>query len=77
MSFGGRVGQFFFFIGLLLLVIFFASLLSGDPQFIACLSGGAVFALGVIAMWKGRNPEPLHDERFSILRRSRRKKSDK
>lgn len=77
MSFAGRVGEFFFFIGLMILVIFFASLQSGDPQFIACLSGGAMFVLGVIAMWKGRNPEPPHDERFSILRRSRRKKSDK
>jgi hypothetical protein len=71
----GRFGQFFFFIGLLALIVFFASLQSDSPQFHFCLSGGVLFFLGVYAMWKGRNPEVPPDERFYTLRRLRSRKS--
>lgn len=68
MTFRGRIGQFFFFMGFLGLVIFFATEQAGIPRYTYLCAGTLLFVLGVYMMWKYRSP-PTPSERFSTLRR--------
>ena len=81
MSLTRRLGQFFFIVGLVLLIIFAATLQSGDPQFSLFLPGLFGFALGFLLIWRGREPgEPsdrFHSWRESQARRVSRKKKGK
>ena len=70
MPFLGRVGQFFFFIGFLALVIFYASDQARSPIYDLLCSGALLFPLGLYMMWRYRNPPPESD-RFYTLRRIR------
>lgn len=70
MTFRGRIGQFFFFMGFLGLVIYFATNQAGMPRYTFLCSGVLLFVLGVYMMWKYRNP-PTPSDRFSTLRRMR------
>jgi hypothetical protein len=76
MTVSGRLGQFFFIVGLVLLIIFFATQRSGDPQYGLFLPGLAGFALGVLLIWRGRSPgEP--SDRFRSWREAQSKKANR
>ncbi|MGW8249694.1 MAG: hypothetical protein ACWGO1_03560 [Anaerolineales bacterium] len=70
MTFRGRIGQFFFFMGFLGLIIFFATDQADMPRFTFLCAGVLLFVLGIYMMWKYRSP-PTPSERFSTLRRLR------
>jgi hypothetical protein len=76
----GRVGKFFFVLGLFLLVIFFSVDRSLPPQFEFFLGGTTFLCLGIFLMWRGYKPSPTSD-RFRSWRkmqeRSREKKESK
>ena len=76
MPFPGRVGQFFFFIGFLALVIFYASDQAHSPIYTLLCSGVLLFPLGLYMMWRYRNPPPESD-RFNTLRRMRQRRLGK
>lgn len=63
-----RIGQFFFFLGFLCLIIFFATSQVDMPQYPYLCSGVVLFALGVYLMWTYRNP-PQPSDRFSTWRK--------
>ena len=68
-----NVGQFFSLLGILLLVLFFATS-QGDSPIFYYFCFGVVFALfGAYMMWIGRNP-PIASDRFRSLRRMSEKK---
>lgn len=70
MTFRGRIGQFFFFMGFLGLIIYFATDQADMPRYTYLCGGLLLFVLGLFMMWRYRNP-PTPSERFSTLRRLR------
>jgi len=74
MSIGGRVGQFFVFVGIIILVIFFVSDRVQAPNYVYFCSGFILLILGVYAMWRGRNPPEL-SERFGMLKKGKKKEN--
>jgi uncharacterized membrane protein HdeD (DUF308 family) len=75
-----RIGSFLILIGLILLVIFFASDQSQDPQFGLFFGGTVLTILGGFMFWHFR-PPPTPSGRFRLFRkmseRSRTKKEKK
>ncbi len=69
----GRVGQFFLFVGLILLVIFFATDQSQEPQVGWFFGGLLVMGVGVYLIWKDWKPRPP-SQRFRLLRMYRKRK---
>ncbi len=65
-----RIGEFFLFIGLILLVIFFASDQNQERVWGYFIAGGALVILGGILMWGRRGPE-IESSRFKTYRRLR------
>jgi len=65
-----KLGRFLFFIGLILLVVFFAIDQSTNPAYGYFCSGVVVVILGVILMRRGQ-PPPAESMRFRTLRRWR------
>jgi sugar phosphate permease len=74
MSIGGRVGQFFVFVGIIILVVFFISDHVKAPNYIYFCSGFVLLVLGVYAMWRGRNPPELSG-RFGMLKKVKKKEN--
>lgn len=70
MHFFGRMGQFFFFIGFLGLVIFYASDQAGDPLYDLLCGSGLLLPFGLFLMWRFRKPASP-SRRFNLLRRMR------
>jgi hypothetical protein len=70
MTFYGRIGAFFFFIGFLALVVFFASSQARDPIYSYLCIGSLAFFGGIHMMWKYRSPPSLSD-RFHSYRKYR------
>ncbi len=71
----GRIGQFFLFVGLIMLVIFFATGQNESPS-VAIFFGGLILAgLGVYLIWRDWKPKPPSN-RFRILRRKAPKKTE-
>lgn len=68
MTFAGRIGQFFFFIGFLGLIVFIATDQANMPRYTYLCGGVLLFVLGVYMMWKYRNP-PAPSERFRTWKR--------
>jgi hypothetical protein len=66
----GKLGRFLFFIGLILLVIFFAVDQSKNPSYGYFCVGIVVAILGGILMARGHQP-PAESMRFRTLRRWR------
>jgi hypothetical protein len=66
----GKLGRFLFFIGLILLVIFFAVDQSKNPSYGYFCVGIVVAILGGILMARGHQP-PTESMRFRTLRRWR------
>ena len=65
-----QIGQFFFFIGVILLVIFFASDQSENTAWGYFISGAALIALGGYLMWRNRRTD-LENNRFRAYRKMR------
>jgi hypothetical protein len=65
-----QIGEFFLFIGIVLLVIFFASDQSENTAWGYFISGAAMIALGCYLMWRNRRPD-LESSRFKSYRRMR------
>jgi sugar phosphate permease len=65
-----KLGRFFFFIGLILLVIFFAMDQAKHPSYGYFCVGVIVVILGGILMRRGRQP-PTESMRFRTVRRWR------
>lgn len=63
-----RVGQFFFFIGSILLIIFFSIDPKQNPQPNLLMSGFALASLGIVLIWRNRI-RSTSAERFRSLRR--------
>jgi hypothetical protein len=68
-----NVGQFFSLLGILLLVLYFATS-QGDSPIVYYFCFGVIFVLfGAYMMWIGRNP-PIASDRFHSIRRMSEKK---
>jgi sugar phosphate permease len=65
-----KIGRFLFFIGLILLVIFFTVNQAKNPSFGYLCSGVVVLILGALLMWRGQQP-PAESMRFRTLRKWR------
>jgi hypothetical protein len=72
----GRIGQFFLFIGLILLVIFFFTDQAQNPSYGYFFFGAASTFLGGYLMWRYRKPGPQAD-RFRSLRRAQMKSAER
>ncbi len=72
----GRVGTFFLVIGLLMLVVFFVTDQSKNPEIFLFLGGLFVSFIGVLLIWKDWKPRE-QSSRFRMMRRMRKKKGDK
>ena len=66
-----KIGRFFFFIGLILLVIFFAMDQAKNPSYGYFCVGIIVVILGGLLMMRGRQPPPAESMRFRTVRRWR------
>ncbi len=69
-----RIGQFFVFIGLIALVIFFASNQARQPAF-SFFCGGILLMAAGIFLYMRTPRQPVETGRFRLLRSSARKKS--
>ncbi|RPI87030.1 MAG: hypothetical protein EHM41_06440 [Chloroflexi bacterium] len=67
----GRLGQFFLFIGLLLLVIFFLAGKDETPPARFFFAGAFLTGLGTFMIWKDWKPGPPSG-RFRLLRGKRK-----
>ena len=65
-----KIGRFFFFIGLILLVVFFAMDQAKHPAYGYFCVGVVIVILGAILMLRGQPPPP-ESMRFRTLRRWR------
>ena len=72
MTIKGRVGVFFILIGLVILLLYIASLQADQPNFTLLCVALAGLISGVVIAWRSR-PPPVSDERFRILRHSQSK----
>jgi hypothetical protein len=68
----GRIGQFFFFIGIILLVVFFATDQNKSFQPGFFFFGLVLSFLGVYLIWRDWKPVG-ESKRFRMLRRMRKK----
>lgn len=71
----GRLGEFFLFIGLILLIIFFATDQSQDPQAWLFFLGLLVLGLGFYFIRRDWKP-PGPSQRFRIFRKQDKKKKE-
>ena len=71
----GRIGEFFLFIGLIILIIFFATDQSQDPQTWLFFVGVIVLGLGIYFIWRDWKP-PAPSQRFKIFRKQEGKKKE-
>ncbi len=65
---GRRLGQFFFFLGVFLLVLFWGSVESGAAMSDFLLGGVGSVLVGIWLLWRNRPPPP-EVERFKTLRK--------
>jgi sugar phosphate permease len=65
-----KIGRFLLFIGLILLVIFFAVDQAKNPSYGYLCAGVFVLILGALLMWHGQSP-PAESMRFRTLRKWR------
>jgi hypothetical protein len=66
-----KIGRFLFFIGLIVLVIFFAMDQAKNPSYRYFCVGIIVVILGGLLMMRGRQPPPVESMRFRTVRRWR------
>jgi hypothetical protein len=70
----GKVGQFFIFIGLILLVVFFISSLGRIPAFGYLLGGLGLMGLGGYLYIQDRPPVDPNTARFRTVRKMRERR---
>ena len=63
-----KVGQYLLVVGVLILVLFFASDQAGEPFFSLFCVGVLLIPFGIYMMFRFRNP-PAPSQRFSALRK--------
>lgn len=63
-----KIGQYLMFVGLIILILFFASDQAGDPIFSLFCVGILLIPLGIYTMFRFRKPPPPSD-RFSAMRK--------
>lgn len=68
-----QVGQFFIFLALIVLIVFFITNQVDSPELLYLCSGFFLLVLGAYLMWSGRNPTRTSSERFRTIRRISRK----
>jgi len=66
-----KIGQFFLYLGLILLVIFFTTDQAQHPAYGYFFSGFGLALLGILMMWRYRNPVEPNTERFRTVRKLR------
>ena len=74
-----QVGEFFVLLGVMLLIIFFATGQVGSPVYLYFCVGVPLLGLGIFLMWTGKNPVEA-SKRFRIVRNysvKREKKKNK
>jgi hypothetical protein len=71
-----KIGRFFFFIGLILLVVFFAMDQAKHPAYGFFCVGVIVVLLGGILMLRGQQP-PVESMRFRTLRKWREQQRER
>ena len=76
MTISGRIGVFFIFMSLIVLLVFYLMVQAGQPNLVALLGGIVGLILGGLLVWRSRPPPPP-DERFRSLRASRAKRAEK
>jgi hypothetical protein len=76
MTIKGRVGVFFIFISLIVLLIFSLTFQADQPNFVYLFVSIVGFLFGGLLIWRNRPPAPP-DERFRSLRTSREKRAEK
>jgi hypothetical protein len=76
MSIRGRIGRFFFFIGLLMLMFLAASFLIDEPQFWILPFGMLSTILGLVLML-GRRTPPTPSGRFRTIRTVQQKLTER
>lgn len=76
MSLKRRVGQFFFFISLIVLVVFFATVQAQQPQYELFLVGLVGIVLGGALTLRNRTSAPSV-ERFRTLRTAQSKRAER
>jgi hypothetical protein len=72
-----KIGRFLFFIGLILLVVFFAVDQSLHPSYGYFCGGVIVLLLGGILMLRGQKSPPDESMRFRTLRRWREQQKER
>ena len=70
-----KVGQYFIYIGLILLVVFFVSSQNEHPAYAYFFAGFGLLFLGGYIYWRGLQPVCPNPERFRTLRKLRERKS--
>jgi hypothetical protein len=68
----GSLGRFFLFIGIVMMMVYFATDLSESPVFSLFFAGLGLIILG-IALIRKQHPPPTHSERFRLIRKLARK----
>jgi hypothetical protein len=63
-----KIGQYLLFVGLIILILFFASDQAGDPIFSLFCVGILLIPLGIYTMFRFRQP-PAPSDRFSAVRK--------
>ncbi len=63
-----RLGIFFFLFGFIMLVIFFGTDQSQNPEYLLFFGGAPLTALGIFLIWRHRKP-PEPTTRFAGVRR--------
>jgi hypothetical protein len=72
----GRVGRFLLFLGLVLMVVFFASDLAQSPRFDLFFFGLGAVVVGILLIRSDRKPRPP-SRRFRLLRMLFGRKDDR
>ena len=70
-----KIGQYFMFIGLILLVIFFVSSQGHSPAFEYLVGGLGLTILGGYIFFQDRNPVEPNTTRFRSLRKLRERRA--
>lgn len=63
-----KIGQYLLFVGLIILILFFASDQAGDPIFSLFCFGVLLIPFGIYMMFRFRKP-PASSDRFSAVRK--------
>ncbi|HSF83039.1 MAG TPA: hypothetical protein VLA49_17515 [Anaerolineales bacterium] len=71
-----QLGQFFGFVGLLVLMVFLITGWAGSPVYTYFCSGVLAVVFGAYLMWLGRNP-PQPAERFRLFHGMRKRREDR